>query len=213
MKSKQAHQTSLSGYGFVAFVALGVLISQPAISQVKENQSGKSIYQNVCFACHETGKDGAPKLSDRAEWRKRASHGLIPLAQHAIGGYNKMPAHGGQASLSDVEISRAIAYMVSDGYTVDPKKSYSTLNRISGEELVATRCSECHREGKDGAPRIGSVQDWQPRLQNGVDKLVDSAIRGHNAMQARAGMANLSDTEIRGAVVYMIVQISKSTTQ
>ncbi|HMX16081.1 MAG TPA: c-type cytochrome [Rhodocyclaceae bacterium] len=190
---------------------IGIAVSPAASGQSAGDQTGKSVYQNVCSKCHEGGKDGAPKMNDRDEWRKRAAKGLTTLAEHAVGGYNKMPAHGSQASLSDLEISRAVAYMVSGGFSADPKKPYASPSRISGEELVAARCGQCHREGKDGAPRIGVVADWQPRLKNGVDKLVNSAIRGHNAMQARAGMANLSDTEVRSAVVYMIVQISATT--
>jgi cytochrome c5 len=50
------------------------------------------------------------------------------------------------------------------------------------------------------------MADWKPRLQLGVENLVTSAIRGHNAMKARAGMANLSDADLRAAVTFMLVQ-------
>lgn len=206
-KRSVGHQ---GGLRLILAALIGVASCHPAISQVKENQSGKVVYQNVCSGCHEAGVDGAPKMSDRDEWRKRSAQGLVALAEHAIGGFKKMPAHGNQAALSDLEISRAVAYMVSGGLGVDPDKPYASPNRINGEYLVAARCSECHRDGKDGAPKIGRVADWKPRLIGGVDNLVNSAIRGHNAMPARAGMASLSDTEVRGAVVYMVVQINSS---
>jgi cytochrome c5 len=121
-----------------------------------------------------------------------------------------MPAHGGQGSLTDLEISRAVAFMVSDGAAVDPNKPYSSPKQISGEQLVKERCSECHATGKGGAPKIGEMADWKPRLQSGVETLVSSAIHGHNAMPARAGMANLSDADIRAAVTHMVVQLGTS---
>ena len=50
------------------------------------------------------------------------------------------------------------------------------------------------------------MDDWKPRLQSGVENLVMSAVRGHNAMPARAGMGNLRDADLRAAVVFMLVQ-------
>lgn len=117
-----------------------------------------------------------------------------------------MPAHGGQASLSDLEISRAIAFMVSFGKAVDPTKPYASPTSTTGEQLVQSHCSNCHSEGKEGAPRIDDFQAWKPRLQKGMDGLVRSAITGHKAMPSRAGMSGLSDTDLRNAVTYLIVQ-------
>lgn len=179
---------------------------QLAVAQSRADRSGKEIVEAVCAGCHDSGKDGAPKIGDRGEWAKRAAHGLGALTEHAITGVRKMPAHGGQASLSDLEMSRAVAYMVSGGAAVDTAKAYSSPSQKSGELLVRERCSECHGAGKNGAPRIGFMSDWKPRLQKGVEALVSSAIRGHNAMPARAGMANLSDADLRAAVSFMVVQ-------
>jgi cytochrome c5 len=39
-----------------------------------------------------------------------------------------------------------------------------------------------------------------------LDGLVKSAISGHKAMPARSGMAQLSDTDLRNAVTYMVIQ-------
>ena len=190
----------------LAIALPSMLCFQSVMAETRENRSGKTVVEMVCVGCHESGKDGAPKLGDQAEWAKRASHGLGILTEHAITGIRKMPAHGKHASLSDLEMSRAVAYMVSGGKAIDPSKPYSSPSRKTGEQLVKERCYECHATGKDGAPRIGTMADWQPRLQLGVENLVTSAIRGHNAMPARAGMAELSDTELRAAVTFMLVQ-------
>lgn len=167
-------------------------------------RSGKEVVEAVCAGCHASGKDGAPKLDDKAAWAQRASKGLDKLTQNAITGVRNMPAHGGQAALSDLEMSRAVGYMVSSGHAADTNKAYSSPKTRSGDQVVQERCQECHATGKNGAPKLGEMADWKPRLKNGVDPLVKSAINGHNAMPARGGLANLSDAEMKAAVEYMV---------
>ena len=170
------------------------------------DKTGQAVVQEVCATCHASGKDGAPKIGDVAAWTKHSKNGLVKLTENAIKGVGKMPAHGGQPSLTDLEMSRAVAFMVSFGKAVDPKKPYASPTTITGEQLVAERCVACHETGKDGAPRIDDFNAWKPRLQKGVENLVKSAITGHKAMPARAGMENLSDTDLRNAVTFLIVQ-------
>ena len=68
---------------------------------------------------------------------------------------------------------------------------------------MQARCSQCHGTGVGGAPRIGDDKAWVGRARDGFDSLVQSAIRGHGAMPARGGMADLTDAEMRDAVTYM----------
>lgn len=199
-KHLQSVRTTLSMAA--ALSLLGVIGSAGAATT--PDRSGKEVVEAVCVNCHGSGKDGAPKIGDKAAWSKHASQGLNKLTENAISGIRKMPAHGGQGSLTDLEISRAIAYMVSGGAATDPNKPYSSPQHKTGEKIVAERCHECHQEGKNGAPKIGDMAAWKPRLQSGVDALVKSAIRGHNAMPARGGLANLSDADMKAAVVFMV---------
>ncbi|HEX6735034.1 MAG TPA: c-type cytochrome [Azonexus sp.] len=185
-------------------LAAGALAAAPALAA---ERSGKQVVDEVCTACHASGVDGAPKIGDRAEWSKRASKGLSDLTRNAITGVRNMPAHGGQAKLSDVEMSRAVGYMVSGGHAADTDKAYASPTSRSGEEIVRARCQDCHAGGKNGAPKLGDLAAWKPRLANGVDPLVSSAIKGHNAMPARGGMADLSDAEMKSAVTHMVNQI------
>ena len=117
-----------------------------------------------------------------------------------------MPAHGGQPNLSDLEMSRAVAYMVSAGKAADPGKPYASPTSMTAEQLVKTRCVTCHEDAKTGAPRLGDFPAWRPRLAKGVETLVQSAISGHKNMPSRGGMASLSDSEIRASVTYVVVQ-------
>ena len=87
--------------------------------------------------------------------------------------------------------------------STEPADNMALLRDRSGKEVVEARCKTCHEQGKDGAPRIGDQAAWIPRLKNGLDATVRSAIRGHGPMPARGGMAEFTDMEIRQAIVYM----------
>lgn len=73
----------------------------------------------------------------------------------------------------------------------------------SGEQIVKGQCASCHLTGVHGAPKIDDRAAWTPRMKNGLDATVRSAIKGHGAMPARGGLADLSDTELRAAILYM----------
>jgi cytochrome c5 len=170
------------------------------------DRTGREVVEQICSTCHTSGKDGAPKIGDVAAWTQRSKDGLAKLTESAIAGIGKMPAHGNQPNLSDLEISRAVAFMVSFGKAVDPSKPYASPTSMTGEQLVQNHCVSCHGDGKEGAPRVDDFNAWKPRLQKGMDGLLHSAITGHKAMPARSGLASLSDTDLRNAVTYMVVQ-------
>jgi len=75
-------------------------------------KSGKEIWEGTCAACHRVGLLGAPKLGDKAAWAPRIAKGLDTLKDHALHGFNSMPAHGGNPSLSDDDVVKALEYMV-----------------------------------------------------------------------------------------------------
>ncbi|PKO38143.1 MAG: cytochrome c5 family protein [Betaproteobacteria bacterium HGW-Betaproteobacteria-6] len=189
-----------TGRFLLAFSAVALSVA-PALAA---DRSGKEVVDTVCAACHTTGKDGAPKIGDQAAWAQRAAKGLDKLTVNAITGVRNMPAHGGQAALTDLEMTRAVGYMVSGGKAADAKKAVKSAKQRSGQQVVEERCQECHATGKQGAPKLGDMNDWKPRLKNGVDPLIKSAINGHNSMPARGGLANLSDAEMKAAVEFMV---------
>jgi len=185
------------------FVTLPI-VPQEAKAQ-SDTRSGKEVVEKVCVACHGTGANGAPKIGDHKAWSARASKGLTGLTQNALQGIRQMPAHGGQPGLTDLEIERAITYMVnrSGGHWVEPSSAKELTAERSGEQVVKAQCVKCHEAGVGGAPKIGDQNAWIPRVSKGVDYLVHSAIRGHGGMPARGGLATLTDTEIRNAILYM----------
>jgi cytochrome c5 len=191
----------------IAAIALALAIApapQRADAQARE-RSGKEVVDAVCAACHQSGAKGAPRIGDRKAWARLADRGLTSLTESALTGVRKMPAHGGDLRLTDIEIERAITYMVnqSGGRWVEPTGGLTPAVERRGEQIVKAQCAKCHQSGVSGAPLIGDRDAWVPRLKRGIDYLVRSAINGHGPMPARGGLADLTDSEIRGAIVYM----------
>lgn len=188
-----------------ALLALAMPIASRLASAQGAERSGKEVVQAVCAACHAMGANGAPKIGDQKAWTKRASQGLSSLTHHALDGIRKMPAHGGSPSLTNLEIARAVTYMVnqSGGRWVEPASAKDLATERSGAQVVKSRCAKCHEGGLRGAPKIGDREVWIPRMKQGLDYLVRSAIRGHGGMPPRGGQANLTDPEIQAAILYM----------
>jgi cytochrome c5 len=187
----------------MAAVATVVLSTSTGAQQ--SERSGKQVVDAVCVACHAKGEKGAPRIGDKQAWASRAAQGLTALTEHALNGIRKMPSHGGNPMLSDIEIERAIIYMVnqSGGNWVEPIGGTSPAQVRQSAQIVKSQCAKCHQDGLNGAPKIGDRAAWIPRLKKGLDALVKSAVHGRGAMPSRGGLGNLSEQEIQGAVVYM----------
>ena len=48
---------------------------------------------------------------------------------------------------------------------------------ISGEKISQVNCILCHGAGVMGAPKIGDAAQWEARIAQGKDKLIDHAIK------------------------------------
>ena len=186
-------------------LSLTVALESPQAATEGSERSGKVVVDTVCAGCHATGVDGAPTIGDSEAWSNRASQGLSSLTVHALQGIRKMPAHGGRTDLSDLEIARAVTHMVnrSGGDWIEPTSAQELATERSGEEVVMKQCVNCHDEGVGGAPKIGDLETWVQRMKQGLGYLVRSAIRGHGGMPPRGGQANLTDSELRSAILYM----------
>ena len=81
----------------------------------------------------------------------------------------------------------------------------------SGEEIVKNVCGACHLSGVAGAPKIGDKAAWAPKIKEGLNRLLAEAIKGITVkgamvMPPRGGGADLSDSEVASAIVYMANQ-------
>lgn len=80
-----------------------------------EEKSGADVYESTCHECHASGKHGAPRYGSAKAWGKLVREGLDDLVPAALGGVRKMPAKGGNAALSDLEVARAVIFMANAG--------------------------------------------------------------------------------------------------
>lgn len=74
-------------------------------------KTGQEVYASACAACHDSGAAGSPKLGDQGQWGDRLTKGFDTLWKNAVNGIGSMPAKGGNSSLDDIEVARAVAYM------------------------------------------------------------------------------------------------------
>lgn len=87
-------------------------------------KTGQQVYDSTCTACHAAGVAGAPKLGDAGAWAPLISAGMDSLLKIALEGKGAMPAKGGNPTLSDFEIARAVVYMAnqSGGSLPEPEE-------------------------------------------------------------------------------------------
>jgi len=77
---------------------------------------------------------------------------------------------------------------------------------MSGQAIYDQFCFACHATGVGGAPLFGDLDQWQPRIDKGMDALIATTLNGLNAMPPRGTCMNCSDDELRAAVDYMLEQ-------
>ena len=80
-------------------------------------RKGDQIFNKICIQCHAADSivPNAPKLDNKGDWAPRIAQGFDTLFQHALNGFNAMPAKGGAADLTDQELKRVITYMANKG--------------------------------------------------------------------------------------------------
>lgn len=78
--------------------------------------AGEEVYERSCAGCHDSGTGGAPKPGVKEDWKDRIGLGVEVLTKKSIEGFEgkqgAMPPRGGNAELTDGEVSNAVRYMV-----------------------------------------------------------------------------------------------------
>ncbi|MDP6727780.1 MAG: c-type cytochrome [Gammaproteobacteria bacterium] len=71
-------------------------------------------------------------------------------------------------------------------------------------EEVYIKCQGCHATGIMEAPKFGSLEDWAPRIERGIDEVLKVAIAGKGGMPPRGTCMDCTDNELKSAVQYMM---------
>lgn len=83
----------------------------------------------------------------------------------------------------------------------------------SGETVYRGGCNVCHDTGVAGAPALGDVGAWAPRINQGMAVLELNAVNGLNAMPPKGGRTDLSDAQVKAAVGYMVEALKRVVTE
>ena len=198
-------------------------------------RNGESIVKTTCTTCHQAGVANAPKIGDANAWGPVIRRGLKEMLANAIKGKGAMPPRGGDASLTDDELARAIVYMAnqSGGKLKEPAAPKRAAKPAAAQQQQAQApaakpapaaaaqakaaaadgkavydkvCFACHAQGLAGSPKPGDKEAWAPRIKQGTPALVESVVKGKGAMPPKAGSPALTDAEIRAAVDFMVSQ-------
>jgi cytochrome c5 len=179
-------------------------------------RSGEEVVKSTCAACHQAGVAGAPKIGDKAQWAPHIKGGQQHLVESAIKGRGAMPPKGGNASLTDDEVARAVVFMAnqSGAKFKEPAQKPQAVaaapagkaGAADGKKVFDSTCTACHATGVAGAPKPGDKAAWAPRIKQGMDALVQSVLKGKGAMPPKGGNASLSDADVRAGVEFMVSQ-------
>ena len=64
-------------------------------------------------------------------------------------------------------------------------------------------CAVCHNTGAANAPKTGDADAWAPRMEKGLDALVQSVNNGLNAMPPKGMCFDCTDDEYKALIEYM----------
>lgn len=108
-----------------------------------------------------------------------------------------------EAVVETVEAAEeTVAEVVEDG----PMTTAAVSADFDAEATYNQNCMACHMTGAAGAPKLGDAAAWGPRIEKGMDALMNSVYNGIGAMPARGLCLTCSDEELRAIVNYMIEQ-------
>lgn len=164
-----------------------------------ESKTGEQVYESTCAACHSSGVAGAPKTGDDAAWAPLIETGFDEMLKIAIDGVGAMPPRGGNASLSDLEVARAVTYMANQsGASFDePTEPSST----PADSVETQQTAEKPVEVDDAAQQPTQEQD-EPEVA--TDETQPAVAAAPDSDQAQAG-ATEAELDPAGEKLYKAV--------
>jgi cytochrome c5 len=70
-------------------------------------------------------------------------------------------------------------------------------------ELYNRSCRSCHAQGAATAPRTGDYAAWQPRLEQGIDVLLEHSINGYQGMPPMGMCFDCEEDDFRALIAFM----------
>lgn len=106
---------------------------------------------------------------------------------------------------SDGLEAAAVAQRIRPVGTVDFRDVSNPAAQRNGDQVYQGQCAACHATGVANAPKLGDVAAWAPRVKQGFEVLLNSALKGKGAMGPQGG-GDFTDFELARAVHFMAGQ-------
>ena len=82
-----------------------------------------------------------------------------------------------------------------------------TLRAVTVDEEVMAKwsrsCALCHITGEAGAPVVGDTAEWQRRLEQGEEVIINNVVEGFNSMPPLGYCMACEVSDFRAMVAYM----------
>jgi cytochrome c5 len=98
----------------------------------------------------------------------------------------------------------AVVLITACSETADDRDAAPARELLTGQAAYEEVCSDCHDEGKDGAPAVGDRDAWADRSSLWTAVLEEHAKNGYLDMPAKGGEPGLTDQEVSAAAAYMM---------
>tara|TARA_Y100001935_G_scaffold8485_1_gene6633 strand:- start:2226 stop:2648 length:423 start_codon:yes stop_codon:yes gene_type:complete len=109
-----------------------------------------------------------------------------------------------------IQIAKVAVILITWAYSIVSSAEEIQLAQLSegfnAQQKYMASCFACHSTGAAGAPKVGAGMsaEWEPRLEKGLDAVVQNAINGINTMPAKGLCFDCTDEDLRAIVEYMI---------
>ena len=78
-----------------------------------------------------------------------------------------------------------------------------TAGAFDVEAKYNQTCTFCHSTGAAGAPKTGDQAAWAPRLEKGMEELVNNAINGFKGMPPKGMCNDCTPEQFQALIEYM----------
>lgn len=91
-----------------------------------------------------------------------------------------------------------------DGSPSKPRAAMVKPTDPNLASLYNSSCISCHGSGYGSAPRSGDVAAWAPRVEKGMDVMLDNAINGYRGMPPLGACTDCTEEDFVALIEFMI---------
>ena len=90
-----------------------------------------------------------------------------------------------------------------DVNTSEPLLLAQLTDGFNVEQTYMLSCFACHNSGAGGAPLLTAVDDWNARMEKGMEAVMANVVNGVNAMPAKGLCFACTNEDLQAIVEYM----------